>query len=200
VRNGRRLITVVLGGSSGASRNANVEDLLLTGFDVEERRARGETIMVAQNMFEQPPPQHSFAPQTAQGDSDAIDLVLNAAAHGAPVTLGQAGVTQLAATRPGLIAEAPRAGLLPTVGAGAPQAQPRNWSVQVGEFRSGKLATSQVDKVADGFKALFDDHEGQVDHSGRNYRAVFTGFSEAEARNACVTVKAQDLPCEVASR
>ena len=33
-----RLITVVLGGSSGAARNDNVEDLLLTGFDVEERR------------------------------------------------------------------------------------------------------------------------------------------------------------------
>jgi D-alanyl-D-alanine carboxypeptidase len=47
VRNGRRLITVVLGGSSGASRNANVEDLLLTGFDVEERRARCERHVAA---------------------------------------------------------------------------------------------------------------------------------------------------------
>ncbi|HEY1750972.1 MAG TPA: D-alanyl-D-alanine carboxypeptidase family protein [Caulobacteraceae bacterium] len=197
VRNGRRLITVVLGGSSGASRNANVEDLLLTGFDVEERRGRGEAIMVAQNLFEQPPPQHAVAPQTAQGDSDAIDLVLNAAAHGAPVTLGHAGVTQLAATRPGLVAETPRAGLLAPAAQGAPQAQaqPRNWSVQVGDFRSGKLATAQVDKVADGFRSLFDDHEGQVDHSGRNYRAVFTGFTEAEARSACVTVQAKALPC-----
>ncbi|HEV3022025.1 MAG TPA: D-alanyl-D-alanine carboxypeptidase family protein, partial [Pirellulales bacterium] len=44
VRDGRRLITVVLGGASGASRNINVEDLLLTGFDVEERRAHGENL------------------------------------------------------------------------------------------------------------------------------------------------------------
>jgi D-alanyl-D-alanine carboxypeptidase len=203
VRNGRRLITVVLGGSSGASRNANVEDLLLTGFDVEERRARGEHIMLAQNLFEQPPPQAVVMPQTAQGDAgDPIDLVLNAAERGAPVTLGSAGVTQLAATRPGLLlGQAPRAaGLLPTVSTGAPQAQPRSWRVQVGEFPSGKLATHQIDVVADGFKTLFDDREGQVDHAGRVYRAVFTGFTEAEARDACTAVKARDMACVAEQR
>ena len=44
VRNGNRLIAVVMGGSSGAVRNATVENLLLTGFDVEERRAHGEPL------------------------------------------------------------------------------------------------------------------------------------------------------------
>jgi D-alanyl-D-alanine carboxypeptidase (penicillin-binding protein 5/6) len=208
VRDGRRLITVVLGGSSGATRNANVEDLLLTGFDVEERRARGETITVAQNLFEQPPLEGRLVPQVGQGDaSDPIDMVLTAAARGAPVTFQPAPVTQLAAQRPGLAAELPRnygyiAGSPPSSLTGAPQAagQPRNWQVQVGEFPSSKAATHQVDHVADAFKTMFDDKEGEVDRLGGSYRAVFTGFTEADAKSACSALTAQKQACSATVR
>lgn len=53
VRDGRRLITVVLGGRSSASRNAHVAELMDTGFEVERRRAQGESIQIAQSFFEQ---------------------------------------------------------------------------------------------------------------------------------------------------
>ena len=53
VRDGRRIITVVMGGRSTASRNAHVAELMDTGFEVERRRAQGETIQVAQTFFEQ---------------------------------------------------------------------------------------------------------------------------------------------------
>jgi D-alanyl-D-alanine carboxypeptidase (penicillin-binding protein 5/6) len=53
VRDGRRLITIVMGGRSSASRNAHVAELMNTGFEVESRRARGENIQVAQTFFEQ---------------------------------------------------------------------------------------------------------------------------------------------------
>ncbi|VXA91043.1 D-alanyl-D-alanine carboxypeptidase [Brevundimonas sp. G8] len=53
VRDGRRLITVVLGGRSTASRNAHVAELMDTGFEVERRRSQGERIQVAQTFFEQ---------------------------------------------------------------------------------------------------------------------------------------------------
>jgi len=52
VRDGRRLITVVLGGSSTAARNENVEDLLNAGFDVIAKRKLGQTITIAANMRE----------------------------------------------------------------------------------------------------------------------------------------------------
>ncbi len=200
VRDGRRLITVVLGGSSGGARNANVEDLLLTGFDVEERRARGETITVAQNLFEQPPAEGRLAPEVGQGDgSDPIDMVLTAAEHGTPVTFQPAPVTQLAAQRPGLAAELPRNyGYVAGSAAGASAAAaatPRNWQVQVGEYGSSKLATRQINSVADSFKTLFDDREGEVDRVGGSYRAVFTGFTEAEAKSACSAVAASKVPC-----
>lgn len=53
VRDGRRIITIVLGGRSSASRNAHVAQLMDTGFEVERRRAAGERIQVAQTFFEQ---------------------------------------------------------------------------------------------------------------------------------------------------
>jgi hypothetical protein len=62
------------------------------------------------------------------------------------------------------------------------------------------LATRQVDYVADAFKTLFDDREGQVDHVGRRYRAIFTGFTQAEARQACAAVGAKALACVAAPR
>ncbi|MFN3669488.1 MAG: D-alanyl-D-alanine carboxypeptidase [Brevundimonas sp.] len=52
VRDGRRLITIVLGGRTTASRNAHVAALMDTGFEVERARARGEVIQVAQTYFE----------------------------------------------------------------------------------------------------------------------------------------------------
>ena len=47
VRDGRRLITVVLGGSSTAARDENVETLLSAGFEVLHRRSLGQNITVA---------------------------------------------------------------------------------------------------------------------------------------------------------
>ena len=202
VRDGHRLITVVLGGSSGASRNANVEDLLLTGFDIEQRRDRGQTMQLTQNLFEAPPAQVATAPQYGQGDaSDPIDMVLTAATRGTPVTIVPASATQLSSPgRPGLVADL---GGRPAGYAGAPASAPpaqaaqrRNWSVQVGSFRSGRLATRQVDFIADRFKSLFDDRAGQVNHTGRQFQAIFSGFTADEARSACATVSAKDLPCQ----
>jgi len=53
VRDGRRIITIVMGGRTVPSRNAHVAELMNTGFEVEDRRARGEPIQIAQTFFEQ---------------------------------------------------------------------------------------------------------------------------------------------------
>ena len=194
VRDGHRLITVVLGGSSGYARNENVQDLLLTGFDIERRRDQGEHIMLTQNMFEAPPPAGVTTPQLEQGDtSDPIDLVLNAAAEGRPLARAMAPVAELSASHPLLAAETPSAGLVPRPTAQA--REPRNWSIEVGEFRTSRLATRQVDYVADSFRSVFDDRAGEVDRIGGRYRAVFNGFTQPEAREACATVEARDIPC-----
>ena len=53
VRGDKRLITIVLGGRSTASRNAHVAALMDTGFEVERLRQGGQPIQVAQTFFEQ---------------------------------------------------------------------------------------------------------------------------------------------------
>ncbi|MDQ2859640.1 MAG: D-alanyl-D-alanine carboxypeptidase [Pseudomonadota bacterium] len=187
MRNGNRLIAVVMGSSSSAARNANVEGLLLTGFDVLERRARGEKLMVTQNLFDQTPSAYQpFARMPAgqgEGDEDPIDVVLtrNAARPGAMTvspTLAGAMSAARAAPRP-------------------VKPQARNWWVQVGEFRSHRQAKAQVEDVSHRFARLFDNAEGSVDGAGRAYRARFSGFNEDAAREACSTVKSRGLPCEV---
>lgn len=79
VRDGRRLIGVVLGGSSVAARDAHMEDLLATSFDVMRRRDRGERVTVAQNLFEPAPTGPIMRPSTEQGDGDqsGVKIVLN---------------------------------------------------------------------------------------------------------------------------
>lgn len=52
VRDGRRLITVVMGGSSTAARDENVENLLTAGFDVLDKRSKGERITLASALNE----------------------------------------------------------------------------------------------------------------------------------------------------
>ena len=75
VRNGRRLITVVLGGSSGAARDENVEELLNAGFNVLNRRAQGDRITLA-SVISEPDDQSgpiARAP-VEEGSADQPDL------------------------------------------------------------------------------------------------------------------------------
>ncbi len=76
VRDGKRIITVVLGGRSSLSRNSHVAQLVDTGFEVERRRAAGERIQVAQTFFEQ----RGFG----IGSPDTGASVAYAALNGAP--------------------------------------------------------------------------------------------------------------------
>jgi D-alanyl-D-alanine carboxypeptidase (penicillin-binding protein 5/6) len=74
VRNGRRLIAVVMGGSSVATRDTHVEDLLDTGFTVMAKRDHGQMVQVAQNLFEPTPDGPVTRPLAAQGDEDQDGL------------------------------------------------------------------------------------------------------------------------------
>jgi D-alanyl-D-alanine carboxypeptidase (penicillin-binding protein 5/6) len=74
VRNGRRLIAVVMGGSSTAARDNNVEDLLNAGFEVLAKRDQGQTVTVAQNLFEPEAAGPVSRPVSEQGDADQSGL------------------------------------------------------------------------------------------------------------------------------
>jgi D-alanyl-D-alanine carboxypeptidase len=176
VRNDRRLITVVLGAPSTASRNNNAQDLLLTGFDVIARRARGEKILVAQNIFEPEPLNGISRPSYEQGDSDI----------------------QLAS------APLPTASKMKVEAEKAPASKKNdkkkggNWVVQVGAFKSKTDAKEQLAFVTKKFGKHFDKSEGSVDGKvNGKYRARFEGYTESSAKSACGALKAKRLACLV---
>lgn len=180
VRNGHRLIAVVMGSSSSAVRNADVENLLLTGFDVMDRRDRGERLASTQAMFGGAHEVPVATPHTTnlQGeDSDPIGVVLTrSASTPPPVTVAPAMTTRTADSRPHTT---------------------RNWWVQVGEFHNRRQAKAQVEEVARRFSRQFDDAEGTVDARGRRYRAIFSGFTETAAHEACGAVRSRGLACQI---
>ncbi|MGH6987069.1 MAG: D-alanyl-D-alanine carboxypeptidase [Caulobacteraceae bacterium] len=206
VRNGHRLIAIVLGGSSSAERNAHVENLLLTGFDIEERRDRGERVMLAQNAFEPAPevwrptnPQPRMIAAASEA-SDPIDVILT----GATERPGAMTVSETLPDRSMLLSEEGRreAHLAPARPVEEPREhvtrrEPRDWWVQVGRFHSSRQAKRQVKRVARRFSRQFDDADQAVDHGGRAWRARFTGLSQTAAEDACRSVRRQGLGCVV---
>jgi D-alanyl-D-alanine carboxypeptidase len=182
MRNGHRLIAVVMGSSSSAVRNANVEGLLLTGFDILERRDRGEKLAMTQTMFGAP---HEGSVSVVrppvwqgEGDADPIGVVLTRTTSSpAPVAISQT--------------------MTPVHQAPAHVPEARGWKVQVGEFRNQRQARAEVTRVAHRFAGVFDNAEGSVDGRGRSYRARFSGFTESTAHQACSTVKSRGLACAV---
>lgn len=174
VRDNRRLIAVVMGGPSTALRDENAESLLVTGFDVMRRRANGEKIVVAQNEFE---PTELNGPVVrppvgqGDGDQDQLKIVLTG---GTPAKAGKVAVEK-----------------------DSPRLAKARWSVQVGEFRSKSDARAQIALVERKFGDRFDGARGAADKAGRRYKAVFSGFTEADAKGACHALKAKRLACQV---
>jgi D-alanyl-D-alanine carboxypeptidase len=172
VRNGRRLIAVVLGGSSSAARDNNAEDLLLTSFDVLQRRAQGDkTVTVAKSLFEPSASGRVTRPPTGQGDAEQAGLHIE-------LTNNPASATALSA-RPA---------------AAAPKGR---WGIQVGAFKQQSLASKQLRLVEQRFASAVSKGDGTVQKAGTSYRAQFKGLAEREAKSACDTLKAKRQVCMV---
>ena len=182
VRDNRRLIVVVMGGPTTASRDQNAEDLLLTGFDVMRRRALGEKITVAQNLFEPEPSGPVVRGGIEQGDADQEGLKIELAS--APASrASNVEIVQPRDAKPAAKDE--------------PKKVKSRWAVQVGAFRSKSDAGKQLAFVQKRFGDRFDGAKGTADKRGKTYNAVFTGFSETDAKGACKALKAKRLDCMV---
>ena len=90
-RNGKRLIAVVLGGSSTAARDENVEDLINGGFEVFSRRAQGQNITLASTLHE--PADSAAGPvqrppsEMGSGEQSGLKIVLSDHTGPTPLTL-----------------------------------------------------------------------------------------------------------------
>ena len=184
VRDNRRLIAVVMGGPTTATRDKIAEGLLLTGFDVMIRRARGEQITVAQNFFEPQALTDPAEPSMAQGDSEAgLKIVM-------------ASSTPSSRTSKIQIVE-PKS--VPKLnGRGKAEAGGR-WTVQVGTFTNRSDAREQLSIIEKKYGRHFDDARAVAEKDDGKFRARFAGMTENEAKNACKVLKARKQPCLVMS-
>jgi D-alanyl-D-alanine carboxypeptidase (penicillin-binding protein 5/6) len=187
VRDNRRLIVVVLGGPTRVTRDRNAEGLLLTGFDVLNRRARGEQITVAQNFFEPPGMGDRIQPSMQQGDTD----------QGPQITLASSLPPSRASSIQ--IVEPKSVPKLNSKSRKEPAKIGGKWMVQVGSFARRSDARQQLAIVEKKFGKHFDDARPAAEKDDGKYRARFSGFTEQEARDACRALKAKRQPCQVMS-
>jgi D-alanyl-D-alanine carboxypeptidase (penicillin-binding protein 5/6) len=181
VRDGRRLIAVVLGGSSTAWRDNNMEDLLLTGFEVLKRRSHGDRTTIAANLYTDEPSGPIMRPSVEEGDGDQAGLmiVLTDTPARAPVRVSQ--TLKAAQAKPAKKSKG-------------------EWAVQVGAFQSKGLANKQLSIVRGRFAKFVADAEGAVEGAaGGAFRAQFQGLTAEAARSACAAITAKRQPCMVLS-
>ena len=159
-REGRRLIAVVLGGASGASRNSHMQDLIERGFDVmgvEPVQSR-PPITVNRN-----PIPSQKTPQIAN-TTTITQAVRLRGTNKETVTISNDHSLSLS--------------MLKTEG---------NWGVQVGAFLKKEEAEAQMSKV--GGLHVLSTAKAMVRPLTRNghtlYRARFEGLSVKEAQAAC---------------
>ena len=216
VRDGKRLITIVLGGRSTASRNQHVAALMDTGFDVERARASGQTIQVAQTFFEARGfgigPDNSGPVQYAAAgreDEDETTLVAYTALPAQPPQPTR--VTPPPSERPIQRAEARPADVTAILNGGVappstsrtpPRREPARepagrWAVQVGAFRDETVARDWLTEVNRRFRRQFTGAERTVQNAAGWYRSRFTGMTEAGAQAACNALAERRVTCMV---
>ncbi len=225
VRDGRRLITIVLGGRSTASRNSHVAELMDTGFEVERLRGSGQAIQVAQTFFEGRGfgvgPENSDPVQYAYVGTNEDDEDVGATATA--TTVSYAALPAAPPARPSPApAERTVAALIRSEGSAdvtaslngaatrptTPPARPPaarqpireaagRWAVQVGAFRDEKVASDWLTEVNRRFRSQFTSAERTVQNAEGWYRSRFTGMSEQGAQSACAALAERRVTCMV---
>jgi len=202
VRDGRRLITVVLGGRTTASRNAHVAELINIGFDVERRVARGESLAQAQLQFASLPGGVGAHYGSGQGaaasyQTASAEVAVSAAVLAASAELDAAVEAEEAAeaAQSAAFASAPPR---PTAPVRAQGDGATGWIVQVGAFREQNVAQEWLGEVGRRFRDQFRTAEGAVTPSENGwFRARYVGFTRVAADSACEALTARNVPCMV---
>jgi D-alanyl-D-alanine carboxypeptidase len=169
VQGDRRLIVVVLGGSTGARRDNEVASLLTTGFEVARRKDAGEQLADLQTLFQ--------APAALQPSTGQVELASNDNEDE-----GEGDASEPTPSRP----------VITTGGSGA------SYVVQVGAFRQKSAAQSQVSDISHRFSDVFAQAESEIaDAVNGFFKAQFKGFTAESASSACSALRAKRISCLV---
>jgi D-alanyl-D-alanine carboxypeptidase (penicillin-binding protein 5/6) len=212
LRDDHRLIAVVMGGSSTASRDLHVEDLLNAGFTVIKKREMGQQTTIAQNLREPLPVGAVERAPTEEGDADqgGVHIVVDgkAPAGRTQTTIKSKTDSDAAActvkrvrVHHKLVKRCVTAAVDAKAQADAPAKVIKadtggDWQVQLGAYKNPAQAQAQLAKMNSRFaEALSASEGGKVQHSAGNYRVRFAGLSADQASKACEAIKAQGQAC-----
>ncbi|MGA9658107.1 MAG: D-alanyl-D-alanine carboxypeptidase, partial [Asticcacaulis sp.] len=206
VKNGHRLIAVMLGGSNSTQRREHVTKLMRTGFDVIDRRNRGEVITIAQNEFTRaingalPPVPSAPVPYTvlAANSKPLTDAQLRETLAGsemanasdtnfqrASATIKSHDIVQALTARPGVadldaeLKADTKASTKKTVAAKTKKKDPTAvYAIQVGAFKDKSLASDWAKKVNTRFRSELSGSTTQVVKNGNGwYRTRFASLT-----------------------
>jgi len=221
VRDGKRLITIVMGGRSTKSRNDHVAELMDTGFEVQRRRNQGEPIQLAQAFFEQrgygigaepsaPVAYASLSDEDGEGVGSTTDVayVAGPAPRALPTEVTPPPSARRAENRPpealtatlnggsAAPARAAPARAAPAKAVPAPAPAGR-WTVQVGAFREEAVARDWLNDVSRRFRDQFSTAQRDVQTANGWYRSRFTGMTQQAAESACAALTERRVTCMV---
>ena len=215
VRNGRRIIAVVMGGRSAYARDAQMMALLDQGFVLAATQPKTQ---VASATLPQPPTLASVQTSKAAGKTVGAPAILMpptkpavlSASGAAPeaVTVRVADVVQDAAPAADAAQEPDAAQIASIEPTAAPattksksSAARGRWGIQVGAFNAYELALNAAKRASKRVATLVKNAEVVVDETAKGnatlYRARLVGLSKQNAHSACRQLKAKSIDCLV---
>lgn len=169
VRDGHRVIAVVLGGSTSRARDQFMKDLIRASFSALVIQDAGLDVSVASLLgAEDPAGQRGLvAAGTAVHDQTPASTSLVSSSQTAQGDDGSANFGQTW----------------------------QRWGVQVGVFSSPASGQERLADVRHRHPGHFRDAPRRLDKAGSVYRASFAGFSAAEANEACRLLTSEGDDC-----
>jgi D-alanyl-D-alanine carboxypeptidase len=213
VRNGHRLIGVVLGGATWAARDREMAALLDRGFAALDATtpavARIETPAPARPAplaAATPTPQRTVATPAALPAARPIAAERGAAPHRPALPVARAAARFAARLSPVTRAQAaplPRPKPIPNARlAHAAPAAPAGWSIQIGAFRNASAARQAARTAGDlrltrGKPLEILPPIRTARTRVRLYRARLLRFTARDAESACAALRKRRIPCAV---
>jgi len=203
VQDGRRLIAVVLGGASTASRDNHVQELLVAGFDVMRRRAQGDTVQLASLLHGATQTRYAIAGSVEQGSTDSAAYVVPHARSAGAFSMVEdkpAPATVRRADKPIKLAKAeaskPKAEAVEDKKA-AETKKAGDWLVQVGAFKTQSDAKARMNQVTKKHGGHFKKADADIVEGGGSYayRVRFAGYDADAAQAACKALAGKASPC-----
>jgi len=204
-RDGRHIVGVVMGGRSGATRDAHMRELLETHI---RHASRGGTMMFANAPLPRSRPEDPSLPvsmTSAQTMPVPKIVVPSTSVPGTLVAVNQSGAASGLSARAGIPIPTPAPTAVATaptqteMGSASPPPSTGGWIIQVGAFNSEQLAIDALNRAKSRAPSLLSAATAFTETTSKNgttlWRARFAGFDQSGASGACAQLKRQSFGC-----